>query len=86
MVFHKVALLNHNAKNTKNKDYKYIYKFRKVTDEFMGIGSQPSLITSCRLANLFSDHEPSSCELDALYAFYQIIMYRKGYSIIVIKL
>ena len=29
MVFHRVALLNHNAKNTKNKDYKYIYKFRK---------------------------------------------------------
>ena len=27
MVFHRVALLNHNAKNTKNKDYKYIYKF-----------------------------------------------------------
>ena len=27
MVFHRVALLNHNAKNTKSKDYKYIYKF-----------------------------------------------------------
>ena len=33
MVFHRVALLNHNAKNTKNKDYKYIYKFRKITNE-----------------------------------------------------
>ena len=33
MVFHRVALLNYNAKNTKNKDYKYIYKFRKITNE-----------------------------------------------------
>ena len=29
MVFHRVALLNHNAKNTKNKDYKYIYADNK---------------------------------------------------------
>ena len=24
MVFHRVAFLNHNAKNTKNRDYKYL--------------------------------------------------------------
>ena len=33
MVFNRVALLNHNTKNTKNKDYKYIYKFRKIKNE-----------------------------------------------------
>ena len=33
VVFHTVDLLNHNAKNTKNKNYKYIYKFRKITNE-----------------------------------------------------
>ena len=31
MVFHMLALLSHNAKNTKNKDYKYIYtNFKKL--------------------------------------------------------
>ena len=33
VVFHTVDLLNHNAENTKNKNYKYIYKFRKITNE-----------------------------------------------------